>query len=67
MTATAKEIPLSIREQSQQESTLPAPDAADYAPREYSFRTSVSMTVKLLIIGGSVLTLLWVVDVLVAP
>jgi hypothetical protein len=66
MSATAKEIPLSIREQTQQESTAPAPDA-DYAPREYSFRMSVSMTLKLLIIGGSVLAFLWALDVLVAP
>jgi hypothetical protein len=36
----------------------------DHTPRQYSFRTSAALTVKLLIIGGSVLAFLWMLDVL---
>jgi hypothetical protein len=36
----------------------------DYAPRQYSYRTSAALTAKLLIIGGAIFALLWVIDVL---
>ena len=38
----------------------------DEAPRAYSFRSQVSTTVKLLVISGSVLALLWMLDRFVA-
>jgi hypothetical protein len=43
------------------------PTAEDYSPRQYSFRTSAAITVKLLAIGGAVLALLWTLDTFLAP
>jgi hypothetical protein len=51
----------------EQESTSSFPSAGDHGPRQYSFRTSAALTAKLLIIGGSVLASLWVIDFLLAP
>jgi hypothetical protein len=58
---------LLLSERTKEESRLSPASAEDYAPRQYSFRSSAVMTVKLLIIGGSVFALLWMLDSLLVP
>jgi hypothetical protein len=62
-----KETSLLAFKDTEQESGRSLPSAGDYAPRQYSFRTSAALTAKLLMIGGSVLASLWIIDVLLAP
>ncbi len=38
------------------------PSALDYAPRQYSFRSSLATTVKLLLACGVFVALIWALD-----
>jgi hypothetical protein len=42
------------------------PSAEDYAPKQSSFRSSAVLTVKLLLIGGSLFGLIWTLDTFLA-
>ena len=62
-----KEVMLLPFENTQEETRRLSSSAEDYAPREYPLRASAAMTVKLLVIGGGVLGLLWMLDRFLAP
>jgi signal transduction histidine kinase len=62
-----KDIALLQVDKIQEESRSSLPSAEDHAPRQYSCRASAALTAKLLVIGGGVLALLWMLDVLLAP
>lgn len=49
------------------EAKVAVESAAEYAPPQYSFWTSTVLTIKLLMIAGGVLALIWAADVVLAP